>query len=139
MDGSVTDRRFEGVAALACKLAESVGGGALCVYLDGASVLDVWAGERDPTSRLPWERDTMAMSWSTTKGVTSTVLHMLADRGSLDYDAPIARYWPEFAVDGKDAVTVRQDSLARSTQPSTPDSDNAQVGHVPCVPVWGTR
>ncbi len=108
MDGSVTDRRFEEVAALACKLAESAGGGALCVYLDGASVLDVWTGERDPTSRLPWEHDTMAMSWSTTKGVTSTVLHMLADRGSLDYDAPIARYWPEFAVNGKDAVTVRQ-------------------------------
>lgn len=104
----MTDRRFEEVAALACKLAESASGGALCVYLDGVSVLDVWTGQRDPTLRLAWEHDTMAMSWSTTKGVTSTVLHMLADRGSLDYDAPIARYWPEFAVAGKDAVTVRQ-------------------------------
>ena len=50
----------------------------------------------------------MAMSWSTTKGVTSTVLHMLADRGSLDYDSPVASYWPEFAANGKSAVTVRQ-------------------------------
>ena len=50
----------------------------------------------------------MAMSWSTTKGVTSTVLHMLADRGSLEYDSPVASYWPEFAANGKGAVTVRQ-------------------------------
>lgn len=78
------------------------------MYLDGAPVLDVWAGVKDPTSRLPWGHDTIAMSWSTTKGVTSTVLHMLADRGRLDYDAPIGRYWPEFAAAGKGAVTVRQ-------------------------------
>ena len=50
----------------------------------------------------------MAMSWSTTKGITSTVLHMLADRGALDYGTPVATYWPEFAVNGKAAVTIRQ-------------------------------
>ena len=50
----------------------------------------------------------MAMSWSTTKGITSTVLHMLADRGALDYDTPVATYWPEFAANGKGAVTIRQ-------------------------------
>jgi CubicO group peptidase (beta-lactamase class C family) len=108
MDGSIVDQRFEEVAALACTLAEAAGGGALCVYLDGAPVLDVWAGNRDPSGHVPWEQDTMAMSWSTTKGITSTVLHMLADRGSLDYSAPVACYWPEFAVNGKDALTVRQ-------------------------------
>jgi hypothetical protein len=80
MNGVVSDQRFEVVGALARKLAEAGGGGALCVYLNGVPVLDVWAGERDPTCSRPWEHDTMAMSWSTTKGVTSTALHMLADR-----------------------------------------------------------
>ena len=57
------------------------------MYLDGAPVVDVWAGVRDATLKLPWEHDTMAMSWSTTKGVASTVLHILADRRELEYDA----------------------------------------------------
>ena len=108
MAGELVAQRFEEVAALARRSALAAGGGALCVYLDGRPVLDVWAGHRDPARRLPWERDTMAMSWSTTKGVTSTVLHMLADRGQLDYDAPIRSYWPEFAANGKQAVTVGQ-------------------------------
>jgi CubicO group peptidase (beta-lactamase class C family) len=108
VDGFVVDRRFNSVAEFARKSAESAGGGALCVYLDGAAVVDVWAGARDVASGLGWEADSMAMSWSTTKGVTSTALHMLADRGSLDYDATVASYWPEFAANGKRAVTVRQ-------------------------------
>ena len=102
------DSRFEAVASRAGRSAEAAGGGALCVYLDGVAVVDVWAGQRDVTSGLAWEADTMAMSWSTTKGVTSTVLHMLADRGTLDYDSPVASYWPEFAANGKSALTVRQ-------------------------------
>ncbi len=108
MAGIVRDQRFDAVAELARKSAEAAGGGALCVYLDGVAVVDVWAGTRDRTSGVPWEADTMAMSWSTTKGVSSTVLHMLGDRGSLEYDSPVASYWPEFAVNGKGAVTVRQ-------------------------------
>ena len=108
VDGFVRDQRFEAVAALARKSAEAAGGGALCVYLDGVAIVDVWAGTRDIARGLAWEADTMAMSWSTTKGVTSTVLHMLADRGSLEYDSPVASYWPEFAANGKGAVTVRQ-------------------------------
>lgn len=108
VDGFVLDRRFDSVAELARRLAESAGGGAFCVYLDGAAVVDVWAGARDAPSGIPWQADSMAMSWSTTKGVTSTVLHMLADRGVLDYDSPIAAYWPEFAQNGKGGVTVRQ-------------------------------
>ena len=107
-DGFVVDRRFEAVTALARKSALAAGGGALCVYHDGVPVVDVWAGLRDPSGGMPWERDTMAMSWSTTKGITSTVLHMLADRGALDYGTPVATYWPEFAVNGKAAVTIRQ-------------------------------
>ena len=68
------DRRFDAVAALARKSAEAAGGGALCVDLDGVAVVDVWAGRRDTAGGLPWDADTMATSWSTTKGVTSTAL-----------------------------------------------------------------
>lgn len=82
-------------------------GGAVCVYFRGEKVVDAWGGVRDP-SGAPWDEDTMAISWSTTKGVTSTALHVLADRGAVDYDAPVAEYWPEFAQAGKEAVTIRQ-------------------------------
>ena len=82
------------------------GGGALTVLLDGEPVVDVWAGTRDLDGELPWERDTMALSFSTTKGVTATVLHRLVDRGLLDARAPVAEYWPEFAANGKQDVTV---------------------------------
>jgi CubicO group peptidase (beta-lactamase class C family) len=56
----------------------------------------------------PWRDDTMSMSFSTTKGVAATTLHLCADRGLLDYDAPVANYWPEFAQNGKENITVRQ-------------------------------
>ncbi|MDE0803250.1 MAG: serine hydrolase [Acidimicrobiales bacterium] len=82
-------------------------GGAVCVYFRGEKVVDAWGGVRDP-SGAPWEEDTMSISWSTTKGVTSTALHVLADRGLISYDAPVAVYWPEFGQAGKERVTVRQ-------------------------------
>lgn len=82
------------------------GGGALAVYQDGHKVLDVWGGLRDP-SGAPWVERTPSLSFSTTKGVASVALHMCADRGLIDYDAPVARYWPEFAQAGKSALTVR--------------------------------
>jgi CubicO group peptidase (beta-lactamase class C family) len=98
---------FEGVVRVfANQIRRIGGGGAVCVYLDGETVVDAWAGKRDP-SGLDWEADTMAMSFSTTKGVTATALHVLADGGLVDYDAPVARYWPEFAANGKGAITVR--------------------------------
>ena len=86
---------------------ERAGGGALCIYLGGEPVLDIWAGQRDPATGQTWEHDTMAMAWSSTKGVASTALHMLADRRQLVYDDPIATYWPEFAANGKASITVR--------------------------------
>ncbi|MEZ4327538.1 MAG: serine hydrolase domain-containing protein [Polyangiales bacterium] len=82
------------------------GGGALAVYQDGAKVLDLWGGRRDP-SGAPWEEHTPSLSFSTTKGVASVALHMCADRALITYDAPVARYWPEFAQAGKDGITVR--------------------------------
>lgn len=78
----------------------------MCVYHAGECVVDLWGGYRDGDG-TPWERDTMSVSYSTTKGVTSTVLHLLADRGLVDYDAPVATYWPEFAAEGKQDITVR--------------------------------
>jgi CubicO group peptidase (beta-lactamase class C family) len=84
-----------------------LGGGALAVYLDGEPVVDVWTGWCDRRGRRPWTADTGAMVFSATKGVASTVIHRLADRGLVDYDAPMAEYWPEFAAAGKARVTVR--------------------------------
>ncbi|MFZ2174327.1 MAG: serine hydrolase domain-containing protein [Rhodococcus sp. (in: high G+C Gram-positive bacteria)] len=82
------------------------GGGALSVYLHGEPVVDVWAGWARRDTR--WERDSVALSFSTGKGVASTVLHRLAARGIIDYDSPIAQYWPEFAAADKHDVTVRE-------------------------------
>jgi CubicO group peptidase (beta-lactamase class C family) len=70
-------------------------------------VVDCWGGTRDDTGH-PWQRDTLALSYSTSKGVASTLLHICADRGLLDYDAPVADYWPQFGRGGKEAITVRQ-------------------------------
>lgn len=81
------------------------GGGALAVYLDGKPVVDIWAGWADKERR--WNGDTVALTFSTGKGVASTVVHRLAERGLIDYDIPMAEYWPEFAAHGKDDITVR--------------------------------
>jgi CubicO group peptidase (beta-lactamase class C family) len=82
------------------------GGAAVAVYHRGELVVDVWGGVKDAAGN-PWERDTMATSFSTTKGVVATVVHRLVDRGELSYDDPVARYWPEFAAAGKDRITIR--------------------------------
>lgn len=84
------------------------GGGALAVRMRGDVMVDIWAGFADRHDVRPWTADTMAMSFSTTKGVASTVAHRLADRGELDYDQRVAHYWPEFGAAGKQQVTVRQ-------------------------------
>ena len=83
------------------------GGGALVVRHRGETVVDLVTGTADRAGRRPWTRDTVAISFSTTKGVASTVVHRLADRGLLGYDDPVAAHWPEFAAGGKERVTVR--------------------------------
>ena len=83
------------------------GGAAVCIWHRGEVVVDCWGGTRDVEGD-PWESDTMALSYSTTKGVTSTLLHIFADRGIVDYDAPVREYWPEFGQAGKENITVRQ-------------------------------
>ena len=77
------------------------------MYLDGEPVVDVWTGWADRRGRRHWQADTAPMVFSATKGVASTVIHRLADRGLIDYDAPVCEYWPEFAANGKAQLTVR--------------------------------
>jgi len=84
-----------------------LGGGALSVYLDGQPVVDVWTGCSDRRGRRHWSADTAPMVFSATKGVASTVIHRLADRGLIDYDAPVSEYWREFGANGKAEITVR--------------------------------
>lgn len=83
------------------------GGAAVAVYHRGELVVDAWTGTRNSAGD-PWLSDTMAMSFSTTKGVIATTVHRLVDRGLIDYDEPVAAYWPEFAAAGKEHITVRQ-------------------------------
>ncbi|WP_102145797.1 serine hydrolase domain-containing protein [Mycobacterium hubeiense] len=103
------DPRFGGVVRLFAQLfpGRRFGGGALSVYIDGTPVVDVWTGWSDRAGEDLWTADTGAMVFSATKGVATTVIHRLVDRGLIDYDAPVAEYWPEFAANGKAKITVR--------------------------------
>jgi len=82
------------------------GGAALAVYHRGELVADLWAGARDAVG-TPWTYNTMSPSFSTTKGVAATALHIMVDRGLLDYDDPVCKHWPEFGQAGKQDITVR--------------------------------
>ncbi|MET7883219.1 serine hydrolase domain-containing protein [Streptomyces avermitilis] len=82
-------------------------GAAVTVTLGGETVVDLWGGWADAARTRPWERETLVNVWSTSKGPTSLCAHILADRGLLDFDAPVAAYWPEFAAAGKGSVLVR--------------------------------
>jgi len=82
-------------------------GAAVAVTIDGRTVVDLWGGWADTARTRPWERDTLVNVWSTSKGPTALCAHILADRGLLDLDAPVAAYWPEFAAAGKEKVLVR--------------------------------
>ena len=83
-------------------------GGACCVYLHGEKVVDIWGGVRNKATDEPWERDTMVVVHSATKGLAAMTLAIAHSRGWLDYEQPVSRYWPEFAQHGKDKITVRQ-------------------------------
>jgi CubicO group peptidase (beta-lactamase class C family) len=88
------------------KRAPRAGGAAVAVYHRGELVVDIRGGTRDAAGS-PWSPDTMSVSFSTTKGVLSTLVHRLVDQGLLDYDDPVAKFWPEFAQNGKEDVTLR--------------------------------
>ena len=81
-------------------------GASACVVHDGAVVVDLWGGSAAPSGQ-PWQQDTIVNVYSTTKTMAAVCMLMLADRGLIDFDAPVARYWPEFAQNGKEGVLVR--------------------------------
>jgi CubicO group peptidase (beta-lactamase class C family) len=83
-------------------------GAACCVYHKGEKVVDLWGGARNKATGEPWEENTMALVYSATKGMAAMTLAIAHSRGWLDYDELVCRYWPEFAQNGKDKITVRQ-------------------------------
>ncbi len=102
------DDRFDAVpSALAGLLDDGDLGGSVAVYVDGMPVADVWGGYVDAGRTVPWAEDTLVGVWSVTKTMTALCALVLADRGVLDLDAPVATYWPEFGAAGKESVLVR--------------------------------
>ncbi len=81
-------------------------GASVCVIVNGETVVDLWAGTADPRRELPWHEHSITVVMSATKAATSLCAHILADRGELDFDAPVANYWPEFAGNGKENIPV---------------------------------
>jgi CubicO group peptidase (beta-lactamase class C family) len=107
MIGGTVEPGFEAVRdAFASAQAKDEGGAQLCVYRLGQKVVDLWAG-RDKMNNRPYTDDTIAVLMSCTKGAVAASANMLADRGLLDIDAPVSRYWPEFAQAGKEGVLIR--------------------------------
>jgi len=120
------DTDFEGVKnafQLHLDRGEDIGASA-SVFVDGQLVVDVWGGSLDGTFTRPWERHTIAQMYSSTKTVTALCALVLADHGELDLDAPVAKYWPEFAQNGKSRIAVKQllghtSGVAGWTEPTT--------------------
>ena len=88
-------------------------GASVAVFVDGRKVVDLWGGHADAARTKPWQASTLVNIWSATKGITALAVAMLVERGKLDYAAPIADVWPEFAANGKDTITL---DLAMSHQ-----------------------
>jgi CubicO group peptidase (beta-lactamase class C family) len=82
-------------------------GASVAVTVDGETVVDLWGGVADRATGRPWERDTIGIVWSCTKGAVALCAHMLVSRGDLDLDAPVTEYWPEFGKNGKGRVNVQ--------------------------------
>ncbi|MDQ1654550.1 MAG: hypothetical protein QOI35_3750 [Cryptosporangiaceae bacterium] len=116
------DERFEAVRdALAASLDKDDVGASAAVYVDGEPVVDIWGGFADAQRTRLWERDTITNVWSTTKTMTALCALILADRGDIDLDAPVVKYWPEFAAAGKEKVLLRH-----------------VLGHTAGLPTWST-
>ena len=103
------DDRFDGLRTALARNLESGEelGASLVLDIDGEIVVDLWGGFCDEARTVPWSEQTITNVWSSTKTVTSLAALMLVDRGELDVDAPVGRYWPEFAAQGKQDVLVR--------------------------------
>ena len=107
VEGSYDDLFVAVPNALAGFLDDGDAGASVAVFVDGEPVVDVWGGHADAARSIPWQRDTITNVWSVTKTMTALCALVLADRGDLDLEAPVGRYWPEFATAGKDRVLVR--------------------------------
>lgn len=106
--GGYVSRGYEGVRdAFAAAQAADEGGAQLCVYRHGQKVVDLWGG-RDKINDRPYDDRTLTVIMSCTKGATAAVVHRLAERGLIDYEARVADYWPEFAAGGKQDARVWQ-------------------------------
>src|SRR6201991_1689935 len=110
-DGSVQgfapDRYAPVRQAFAANLASGADVGAsFCATLEGETVVDLWGGFADAAKTKPWEKDTIVNVYSTTKTMTFLTALLIADRGELDFNAPVKRYWPEFAANGKADIKV---------------------------------
>jgi len=99
--------RVRGAFAAAFERGDEIGG-AVSVVVEGQRVVDLFAGHADEARSRVWKADTLVNVFSTTKGMTALCAHLLSDRGELEFGAPVARYWPEFAAAGKEEITVRQ-------------------------------
>jgi CubicO group peptidase (beta-lactamase class C family) len=83
-------------------------GAACAVYYRGRKVVDLWGGYRDREALAPWEQDTLVLVFSATKGISALTVALAHSRGLIDYEEKVATYWPEFAHNGKENITVRQ-------------------------------
>src|SRR6185436_18021600 len=83
-------------------------GASCCIYRRGEKVVDLWGGIRNELTGEPWEKDTMVLVHSTTKGLAAMTLALAHSRGWLDYEERVSTYWPEFAQHGKETITLRQ-------------------------------
>ena len=121
--------RFDGVRAAFERNFVEHGevGAAVAVYWNGRPVVDLWGGMRDRDRGQPWETDTRACMLSVAKGISATAMAMAYDRGLVDLDAPVARYWPAFAEAGKEGVTVR---TALSHLAGVPVADSLSEGDI---------
>ncbi len=107
VQGLVHDKYAGARAAFEANLASGADiGASFCATVEGETVVDLWGGFADEARTRPWERDTIVNVYSTTKTMTALTALLIADRGELDFDAPVARYWPEFAANGKAEVKV---------------------------------
>jgi CubicO group peptidase (beta-lactamase class C family) len=105
--GFVTDRHAPVRAVFEGSLASGADVGAsFCATIEGETVVDLWGGHADEAKTRPWVKDTIVNVYSTTKTMTALTALLVADRGELDFDAPVAKYWPEFAANGKSGVKV---------------------------------
>ena len=89
-------------------------GAAVAAWVDGDLVVNLWGGSADAAGTRPWRQDTLTTVLSGTKGLSATCIHQLADRGELDLQAPVARYWPEFGQAGKQDITLAMVMCHRS-------------------------